>query len=295
MEACGAIWADAAEVHEVVASEDGQALTWRVDLPAERLATLQSGEPLESKPFSLGSRGVSARFQLFPKGDTLASGAGSCSLWLCTDSREQIPVRLRLGGVERDGGASDFARLEDVIRDGVLEVGVSLGAQGGSDAAAAVAPVVQQSLQLTGLQLAEWRLFDAAKLSQAGGLVSSPPFRFHHVLLGDMYLELQPGAPHPEFCALFFRCRVPTMRLRVKLEVGSGSFSKALEAKGKSSAEADLKEGRCLQVNLSAPGVVEPDGSIVVRAALEEVVAIPAALRDMIPRLDERASWPKRL
>lgn len=251
-----------------------------------------------------GEEVVRARFQLFPKGDTEVANPGSCSLWLCTDSPTRVPIRLRVGSVERDGGSSDFCVLEDALRDGVLEVSISTadGSEGArsqsSDAASAGASdaaAVQQSLQLTALTLAEWRLFGAAELFRAGSLVSSPPFRFHHVLLGDMYLELQPGVPHAEHCALFFRCRVPTMRLRVKLEVGEGNFSKSFEAVGKSTGDADLKAGRCLQVNLSAPSVLEKDGSLVVRAALEEVVAIPAALRDMIPRLDERASWPKRL
>jgi len=298
LEACGANWGDVAEIHEVVAVEDGQSFAWQVDLPPERLAALRPGESLESRPFELLSRGggvIRARFQLFPKGDADAKDKSSCSLWLCTDSREPVPVELRLGGIERPGGSSDFCRLEDVLKSGALEVGVRLAPDAGKAMTSAGSPAVQQSLQLTGLQLAEWRLFDAAELFRAGALVSSPPFRFHHVLLGDMYLELQPGAPHPEHCALFFRCRVPTMRLRVNLEVGEGSFSKSFEAVGKSTPDADLKNGRCLQVNFEAPSVLDADGSLVVRAALEEVVTLPAALRDMIPRLDERASWPKRL
>merc|ERR1712157_18781 len=125
-------------------------------------------------------------------------------------------------------------------------------------------------------------------MGTAGVLTSSPPFRFHHVLLGDMYLELLPGVPHPEHCTVFFRCRVPTMKLRVGIAVGT-SFSKSFVALGKSTYEDDLKAGNCLQVNIDAPGVLGPDGSLTVRCALEEVATIPATLRDMIPKLDERA------
>jgi len=48
-------------------------------------------------------------------------------------------------------------------------------------------------------------------------------------------------------------------------------------------------------VNFEAPLVLGEDGSLTVRCNLEEVVTIPPGVRDMIPRLDERASWPKRL
>lgn len=298
MERCGQVWCEAAEVRDVVASEDGRSFVWQVDLPAERLAALRQGEPLESRPFDFGAvgpkgRGVRARFQLFPKGDASCGAEGTCSLWLCTDSREPLSIRLRAGSVEREGGSSEFCRLEDVLRDGSLEVVVTLQSLR-VDHAGADCSAVQQSLQLTGLQVAEWRLYNVGELCRAKQLVTSPPFRFHHVLLGDMYLELLPGAVHPEHCALFFRCRVPTMRLRVAVAVGE-AFAKTFEAVGKSSAEEDLKASRCLEVNLDVPSVLGPDGSLTVRCALEEVVTIPPALRDMIPKLDERASWPKRL
>lgn len=293
LEACGAIWADASQVHDVVASEDGRRVTWRVDLPPERLATLRPGDPLESPPFEFGGEGTRARLQLFPKGDYGASGEGVCSLWLCTDDRALAPVRLRLGDTERPGGSSDFARLEDVLRDGVLEVGLEMADD--SPSTSVQGPIVQQSLQMTGLEVAEWRLFNVDKLLKDRRLFSSPPFRFHHVLLGDMYLELRPGVPYEEHCVLFFRCRVPRMRLRVHLEVGGGAFAKSFEAMGRSNEELDLKDGRCLQVNLSAPNVLDASGALLVRASLEEVVAVPNTLQDLIRRQDERASWPKRL
>jgi len=294
LEACGAIWGAAMEEHEVVAAADGRSFTWRLDLPPERLASLRPGDPIESSPFELDEQGLRGRFLVFPKGDAESSDAGGfVSLWLCTDSCRAIPVRLRLGSIERDGGASDFGRLDEVIRDDVLEVGLRLEAM--DVLPSAQKPAVQQSLQLTGLQLAEWRLFDAEKLFEGAVPVSSPPFRFHHVLLGDMYLEFVPGVPHAEHCAIFFRCRVPTMRLRVQLEVGSGAFSKSIEVSGKTSWEKDLSEGRCLPVNFSAPKVLEQDGSLAVRVSLEEVVALPPTLHDMIPGFDKRALWPKRL
>jgi len=226
-----------------------------------------------------------------------------CSLWLWTDSHTIRRFRLRAGNVEREGGASAFCRLEDALCDGMLKVGLQLEEDVAAEQAdAQVAPAAQekaaatvhQSLQLTGLQLAEWRIFDVEQLLSTGELVTSSPFRFHHVLLGDMYLELLPGVPHPEHCTVFFRCRVPTMKLRVEITAGE-AFSRSFVALGRSACEADLKDGNCLGVNLSAPGVLQTDGSLVVRCALEEVVLIPGALRDMIPKLDERAHWPKRL
>merc|ERR1712217_193182 len=100
------------------------------------------------------------------------------------------------------------------------------------------------SLKLIGLEQAEWQIFQVKQRLSAGELVTSPPFRFHHVLLGDMYLELLPGVPHPEHCTIFFRCRVPTMQLRVGIAVGT-SFSKSFVALGKSTYEDDLKAGNC--------------------------------------------------
>mmetsp|Transcript_17470 Transcript_17470/g.31021 ORF Transcript_17470/g.31021 Transcript_17470/m.31021 type:complete len:351 (-) Transcript_17470:42-1094(-) len=289
LERCGAVWGEAYEVEGVQASEDGRRFAWRVECPPERLAALRHGDPLESPTFPLPG-GCRARFQLFPKGDSDCSDEGSCSLWLCTDSQALGKIRLKLGGAEQSQGASQFCRLSEALAGDAIDVSLQL-----EEAEVQEPPVaVEQSLRLTDLKMAEWQLFSADRLLRTGSLISSPPFRFHHVLLGDMYLELLPGVPHPEHCTLFFRCRVPTMQLRVELAVGS-AFSKSIIGLGRSTPEADLKAGQCLQVNLGAPGVLDPDGSLTVRCSLEEVVAIPAALREMIPKLDERANWPKRI
>merc|ERR1719210_27387 len=53
LEASGAVWASAAEVHCVETSEDNRSMVWRVDLSQERLATLRHGDLLESPPFRL--------------------------------------------------------------------------------------------------------------------------------------------------------------------------------------------------------------------------------------------------
>lgn len=300
LERSGARWSNVAEVQDVVVTEGGRSLSWRVDLPPERLAALRHGDLLESKPFDLAGielrgRPVKARFQLFPKGDAESKADGSCSLWLCLDSRVRVPgLRLRIGSVEREAGASEFCRLEEALQSGSLEVGLELPAEAAETAKPEAPAQVMQSLRLTGLQAAEWQVHNLGELFAAGQLVSSPPFRFHHVLLGDMYLELLPGTPHAEHCTLFFRCRVPSMRLRVSLAVGE-AFQRSFEAVGRNSVEQDLASSQCLSVNLSAPSVLGPDGSLTVMCHLEEVVKIPAVVRDMIPRLDERAAWPKRL
>lgn len=305
LQRCGAVWGDAPEVHGVVAADSGLAFSWRVDLPPDRLKRLRRGEPLESPPFSVESMGR-ARFQFFPKGDVDCAVDDLCSLWLWTDSEDPVRFRLRAGSCEREGGNSEFCRLEDALRDGVVQVGLELEAVPSAGGTAETAepqtkgrpshPAVQQSLQLTGLQSAEWQIFNIEQLLRAGELLTSPPFRFHHVLLGDMYLELLPGVPHPEHCTLFFRCRVPTMKLGIDVSAGSANaFSKSFVALGRSTPAADREAGRCLGVNLDAPGVLCPDGSLLVRCSLQEVVLIPATLRDMIPKLDERAQWPKRL
>merc|ERR1712232_480869 len=109
-----------------------------------------------------------------------------------------------------------------------------------------------------------------------------------------MYLELLPGTEHPELCTLFFRCRVPTMKLKVCLSVGD-SFSNGFVSQGRYTPKQDLVSGNFLKVNLDAPDVLTDDGTLIVHCALEEVVSLPLALKDMIPKLDERAAWPKRL
>jgi len=288
LERCGATWGDAYEVHQIEASTTGNSFLWRVDLPPQRLATMQKGDHLESPPFTIGkeSRG---RFQVFPKGDA-DSAEGMCSLWLCTDHSDLGPARMRVGCETRTGGASDFCLLKNAMPDGVLEVGVEFDAE----LSAPPAAPVQQSLQLTGLQSAEWHVSNVRNLTNSDELVISPPFRFHHVLLGDMYLELLPGTEHPELCTLFFRCRVPTMKLKVCLSVGD-SFSNGFVSQGRYTPKQDLVSGNFLKVNLDAPDVLTDDGTLIVHCALEEVVSLPLALKDMIPKLDERAAWPKRL
>jgi len=276
----------------------GRSFTWRIELPPARLQGLRKGDVCESNPFSLAD-GSRVRFQFFPKGDRDCTADGMCSLWLWADSSSKRKIRLQAGGSDvRSNGATEFAPLQAVLQGDAVEVLLELPDEAPQDATTPLPvakPVaVQQSLQLTGLQIARWQVFNVAQLMKAGHLVSSPPFRFHHVLLGDMYLELQPDIPYPGHCSIFFRCRVPTMQLRVDISVGD-AFSKSFVALGRSTPEADSKTGACLGVNLDAPNVLGTDGSLTVRCLLEEVVKIPPALRDMIPRLDERALWPKRL
>merc|ERR1712039_404967 len=162
---------------------------------------------------------------------------------------------------------SDFCQLTDVLKDGTIEVALQLPEEP-PEADTADPVVVQQSLQLTGLQLAEWRVFGIADLLRRppaagieGNLVSSPPFRFHHVLLGDMYLELLPGVPHPGHCLVLFRSRVPTMKLQVEISVGD-AFSKSFISLGRTTPGDDLNTDSFLQVNLDASGVLEADGSL---------------------------------
>eukprot|EP00930_Biecheleria_cincta_P090283 TRINITY_DN79632_c0_g1_i1.p1 TRINITY_DN79632_c0_g1~~TRINITY_DN79632_c0_g1_i1.p1 ORF type:complete len:361 (-),score=59.36 TRINITY_DN79632_c0_g1_i1:74-1102(-) len=294
LQSCGAVWGDAFEVEPVQSSDDRRTHSWQVAMPPERLAGLRRADPLESAAFPLpgGSRG---RFQFFPKGDSDCSDPGSCSLWLCSDARACGEVSLRIGDVVKPKGASEFCRLEDAIKGDIIEISLQLGQEKLEE----TTPAVEQSLRLSGLELAEWQLFGASSLKAAqegnlGQLVSSPPFRFHHVLLGDFYLELLPGFPYPEHCVILFRSRVPTMQLQISLSVGS-AFSKTILALGKSTVEDDLKAASYLQVNLGAPGVLAEDGSITVSCKLEEVVSIPAQLRGMIPKLNERTKWPKRI
>jgi len=293
LERAGAVWGEPVDVQEVRSnSEKDGSHSWSIDLPQDRLALLRRGDLLESPPFSLaGNSKGRARFQFFPKGDANCKADGMCSLWLWSDESAG-PLKLRVGNAEHTSGSSEFCLLEDVMRDG--KVDVSLDLQAASVSQPNSESTVQQSLHVTGMQLAEWRIFQMNQLREHGDFVNSPPFRFHHVLLGDMYLEVLFGAPHPGFCTVFFRCRVPTMQLKVKIDVGS-SFSKSFVSLGKNTPEEDMKTSSCLQVNLDAPGVLSPEGDLIVRCSLEEVVSLPATLRDMIPRLDERAQWPKRL
>lgn len=296
LESAGAVWGDAVDVHQVqsTAGKDSSSFSWSIDLSPQQLAALRKGELMESPPFSLGPHSPGqARIQFFPKGDEHCSSDDFCSLWLWSD--ESIgPMTLRIGDTERSSGSSEFCRLQDVLRDGKVEVSIDVKAEGSK--APTPVPSAQQSLHVTGMQLAEWRLFQMQKLRENAEFMTSMPFRFHHVLLGDMYLEVLFGKPHPGFCTLFFRCRVPTMQLQVKVEAGS-NFSRSFIALGTPGygCEDDMKNKRCLEVNLDAPGVLSKDGDLIVRCTLEEVVSLPATLRDMIPRLDERAQWPKRL
>eukprot|EP00927_Polykrikos_kofoidii_P077985 TRINITY_DN7486_c0_g1_i1.p1 TRINITY_DN7486_c0_g1~~TRINITY_DN7486_c0_g1_i1.p1 ORF type:complete len:374 (-),score=79.04 TRINITY_DN7486_c0_g1_i1:95-1216(-) len=298
LERCGAKWGDVCDVHQVVAAETGRSFSWRVDLPEDRLHSMRRGDPLESPPFEVDGNGSRVRFQLFPLGDDNAASDGACSLWLWSESGADIgPVRLRVGeAAERNGGASEFCRLEDVLRGGADSIEVCLSLDDASETPKAALPAVQQSLQLTGLEHAEWKVFEIQEIiaRRDKQLHTSPPFRFHHVLLGDMYLELLPAVPYEEHVMLFFRCRVPTMKMEVTVSVGE-AFSKTFIAEGNTSNEESMKKSSCLQVNLEAPGVLAADGSLTVRCALEKVVYTPPSLRDMIPRLDERAQWPKRL
>mmetsp|Transcript_20472 Transcript_20472/g.46345 ORF Transcript_20472/g.46345 Transcript_20472/m.46345 type:complete len:346 (+) Transcript_20472:47-1084(+) len=294
LQQCGAVWGEAYEVEAVEASSDWR-FSWRVAMPPERLSCLRPGDMLESPTFPLPGL-CRGRFQLFPKGENDEMEPGYCSLWFCADAPTVPKFRLRLGTVERTHGEAAFCRLEDALRGDVMELSLQLE---DSEAVAPPLPDVEQSLHIKDLQTAEWSIFQASRLkdratSLAMQPVSSPPFRFHHVLLGDMYLELVPGAPSQNLCALMFRCRVPGLALKVSLRIGE-NFLKTIVAKGKATIEEDLTEGSFLQVNLNAPGVLEKDGSLPVVCTLEEVVSMPRQLAEMIPKLDERVNWPKRI
>jgi len=293
-ERCGATWGEASDVHDVVVSEDKQNVSWRVDLPKDRLEALRSGDALESPLFDLG-HGRRGRFQVFPKGDRDCKAPGMCSVWLISDSQEQAGApHLRVGDFAREGGASEFCLLEEALRDGQLEVGLRLDGAQTEEAQGITQTAVQHSLRLTGLRVAEWCIYRSKERHRSGEVVSSPPFRLHHVLLGDMYLEFLPSVPHEGHGTLLFRCRVPTMKLRVTLAAGE-AFSKTFVASGRATPKEDIAAGNFLAVNLAAPGVLSSEGTLSVRCTLEDVVSIPGPLRDMIPKLDERALWPKRL
>jgi len=291
---CGAVWDAAPKVNSVMPAACGHSFTWRIDLPPARLQGLRRGDPCESPPFTLAD-GSRARLQFFPKGDRDCTADGMCSLWLWCESSSKRKIRLRAGsGDAHDSGASNFAPLHSILQDDAVEVSLEFADEDTVPLPAVEPVMVQQSLQLTGLQLARWQVFNVGALMKAGQLVSSPPFRFHHVLLGDMYLELLPDIPYPGHCSIFFRCRVPTMQLRVGISVGD-AFSKTFVALGCHTPEVDIKNGACLGVNLDAPNVLGSDGSLTISCFLESVVQIPRALEAMIPKLDERALWPKRL
>lgn len=124
--------------------------------------------------------------------------------------------------------------------------------------------------------------------------IESPPFRMHHVLLVDMYLEVHPNVPHEDYGTIFFRCRVPSMVLKIQICAGE-AFSKTIMARGRATHAEDAAAGECLVVNFQAPGVFDSQGDLCITAKLEEVASLPKELHQMIPQLNERALWPKRL
>ncbi|CAE7292218.1 unnamed protein product [Symbiodinium sp. CCMP2592] len=282
-------------VEPVQLADEGRRCSWRVAMPAERLASLRPGDMLESPTFTLPG-GCRGRFQLFPKGETDEMEPGHCSLWLCADAPVLENIRLRLGSVEASRGSATFCRLEDALQGDVMDLSLELDT---AEAAAQAPPEVEQRLLISDLQYAEWQLFQAGRIDEkarvnGSGFVSSPPFRFHHVLLGDMYLELIPDVPNKDLCAVMFRCRVPGLSMKVSLSIGT-AFSKTLMSQGTATIQEDLVAGQYLQVNLRAPGVLAEDGSLTVQCALDQVVSMPRQLEEMIPRLDERVNWPKRI
>eukprot|EP00439_Symbiodinium_sp_Y106_P069806 s457_g12.t1 len=221
LESCGAVWGDAYEVEPVQLADEGRRCSWRVAMPAERLASLRPGDMLESPTFTLPG-GCRGRFQLFPKGETDEMEPGHCSLWLCADAPVLENIRLRLGSVEAPRGSPTFCRLEDALQSDVMNLSLELDT---AEAAAQAPPEVEQRLLINDLQYAEWQLFQAGRIDEkarvnGSGFVSSPPFRFHHVLLGDMYLELIPDVPNKDLCAVMFRCRVPGLSMKVSLSIG---------------------------------------------------------------------------
>lgn len=295
LESCGAVWGDAYEAEPVQLADEGRRCSWRVAMPAERLASLRPGDMLESPTFTLPG-GCRGRFQLFPKGETDEMEPGHCSLWLCADAPVLENIRLRLGKAEAPCGSATFCRLEDALQGDVMDLSLELDT---AEAAAQAPPEVEQRLLINDLQYAEWQLFQAWRINEkargnGSGFVSSPPFRFHHVLLGDMYLELIPDVPNKDLCAVMFRCRVPGLSMKVSLSIGT-AFSKTLMSQGTATIQEDLVAGQYLQVNLRAPGVLAEDGSLTVQCALDQVVSMPRQLEEMIPRLDERVNWPKRI
>eukprot|EP00811_Abedinium_folium_P002878 NODE_12648_length_1212_cov_3.655300.p1 GENE.NODE_12648_length_1212_cov_3.655300~~NODE_12648_length_1212_cov_3.655300.p1 ORF type:complete len:363 (+),score=126.82 NODE_12648_length_1212_cov_3.655300:109-1089(+) len=292
LERCGAVWGKAAAVPPVETSADSKTFSWRLELPPEILETFRQGEMIESQAFAIAPNSI-ARFQLYPKGDAGCKAKGMCSLWLLSDQDTLDGLRLRIGDTVRPAGHSEFCELADGVVDVGLELTTLLQPM--------PRPRVRQSLQLTGLQQADWRIYSLRDLYQhasVGGagaeLVTSPPFRFHHVLLGDMYLEMVLGLPYPTHCTFFFQCRVPTMQLRVSLQVGD-FFKRSFVAAGRRTRVEDLREDNCLQVNLAAPGVLTAEGDLIIQCTLEEVISLPQNLHHMIPQLDARTKWPKRI
>lgn len=284
-----------AEVSNVEAAEDSNRFSWRVTLPYGGAGSFRRGDAIDSPSFRVNSRSR-ARIQFFPAGDSSCDQEGMCSLWVWSDGPGVRPHSLRVGNVERPGGATDFCRLDEVLQNDHVLIEMEVR-EDNADSMTSVAHQPRtsggQSLHMTELQQAEWRIhglqhFDCAKA------IESPPFRMHHVLLGDMYLEVHPNTPHEQFGTIFFRCRVPTMVLQVQICAGA-AFSKTIMARGRSTHAEDVTAGECLVVNFRAPDVFDSKGDLCITAKLEEVVSLPKELHQMIPQLNERALWPKRL
>lgn len=125
--------------------------------------------------------------------------------------------------------------------------------------------------------------------------IISTPFRLHHVLLGDFWLEFVPHTPNPGYGSVFFKCGYPDLGVKVNLQLlgpeGDSSssespepsnFSKEFVSLGRASIKEDIDAGAYLSVNFNQADSWAGDGEIRVKAQLRELVKLPGKLRGVV-------------
>jgi len=235
--------------------------TWRVDIPAQH--GLPSWMKVDSPYFQLG--GSLARIELSVEENGRVH-TGDNGIQTC---------RVHVWGENNNTYESRICHNEDHI---IVEVAQAKNAEG--ETAVTKPPVsAAHTLTVLGELAAKWTIgLGSNPFATMNEALISPPYRLHHVLLGDMWFELHPNTPHPRYASIFFRIGQPELVMQVRVRVGP--FDKILTVSGGSDIDEARRTEQFLATNLEAPNVWSDlnNGELEITAELVNIAALPKGL-----------------
>lgn len=238
--------------------------TWRVDIPAKH--SLPSWMKVDSPYFQLGGSLARIELSVDENGSDKEPVEGETRTHKC---------HVHVWGENDRAYESRISHNEDHI---IVEVAEAQNA--GAETRARKPPIAAaHTLTVLGEHAAKWTVgFGPNPLATMNEPLVSPPFRLHHVLLGDMWFELHPNTPHPRYASIFFRIGQPELVMQVRVKVGP--FDTTLNVTGGADIDDARKTESFLAANLEVPTVWSDleNGELNIIVELMNIVRLPKGL-----------------
>ena len=296
-------------------------------------STLKSSPGYAAKMRETGGKAFGDNYQNLPMKifvKEVESSSDAAPTSTSSEDREESLQNLELSGMREYRGenfepgsdivaaiALDSPCLIECIGEGGIEVDAEVVQKATDEAATANAKkdgdgvvAAQQSVDVYGESEATWTIrFDAGQNdfskcfggSDANTPLISTPFRLHHVLLGDFWLELHPNTPYPNFASVLFKCGYPGLVVQANVSVVGASApdadgvttpvvycEKTITSTGQTPTEEDMKAGAFLSANFGEGLAASPSeptcwsgaGEIMIMVKVDRILQMPSNLKE---------------